>query len=92
VFTFWPYVWQLDPGHTYNERLVLALKPDVTEWYQSQLNHKNAILDGRVILKDYFMTKTIFTSSLFKGSILLLIFCYLALLAHLFKESFFPFS
>jgi hypothetical protein len=30
VFTFWPYVWQLDPGHTYDEHLVLALKPSVT--------------------------------------------------------------
>jgi hypothetical protein len=26
VLTFWPYVWQLDPGHTYDEHLVLALK------------------------------------------------------------------
>jgi hypothetical protein len=30
VFTFWPYVWQLDPGHTYDEHLVLALKLSVT--------------------------------------------------------------
>jgi hypothetical protein len=26
VLTSWPYVWQLDPGHTYNEHLVLVLK------------------------------------------------------------------
>jgi hypothetical protein len=26
VLTFWPYVWQLDPGHTYDEHLFLALK------------------------------------------------------------------
>jgi hypothetical protein len=26
VLTFWPYVWQLDPGHRYDEHLVLALK------------------------------------------------------------------
>jgi hypothetical protein len=26
VLTFWPYVWQLDPGHTYDEHLILALK------------------------------------------------------------------
>jgi hypothetical protein len=26
VLTFWPYVWQLDPEHTYDEHLVLALK------------------------------------------------------------------
>jgi hypothetical protein len=26
VLTFWPYVWQLDLGHTYDEHLVLALK------------------------------------------------------------------
>jgi hypothetical protein len=26
MLTFWPYVWQLDPGHTYDEHLVLALK------------------------------------------------------------------
>jgi hypothetical protein len=32
VFTFWSYVWQLDPGHTYDEHLVLILKPSVTLW------------------------------------------------------------
>jgi hypothetical protein len=26
VLTFWPYVWHLDPGHTYDEHLVLILK------------------------------------------------------------------
>jgi hypothetical protein len=26
MLTFWPYVWQLDPGHTYDEHQVLALK------------------------------------------------------------------
>jgi hypothetical protein len=26
VLTFWLYVWQLDPGHTYDEHLILALK------------------------------------------------------------------
>jgi hypothetical protein len=26
VLTFWPYVWQLDPEHRYDEHLVLALK------------------------------------------------------------------
>jgi hypothetical protein len=30
VFTFWLYVWQLDPGHTYDEHLILASKPGVT--------------------------------------------------------------
>jgi hypothetical protein len=30
VLTFWPYVCQLDPGHTYDEHLVLALKLGVT--------------------------------------------------------------
>jgi hypothetical protein len=30
VLTFWPYVWQLDPRHIYDEHLVLALKLDVT--------------------------------------------------------------
>jgi hypothetical protein len=30
VLTFWPYVWQLDSGHTYDEHLVLALKLGVT--------------------------------------------------------------
>jgi hypothetical protein len=41
----------------------------VTKWYQK--SH---------ILKGHLTTKIIFTSSLFKGSILLLIFCHLALL------------
>jgi hypothetical protein len=26
VLTFWPYVWQLDHAHTYDEHLVLVLK------------------------------------------------------------------
>jgi hypothetical protein len=26
VLTFWPYVWQLDPRHTYDEHLVLVIK------------------------------------------------------------------
>jgi hypothetical protein len=30
VFTFWSYVWQLDPRHTCDEHLILALKPGVT--------------------------------------------------------------
>jgi hypothetical protein len=35
--------------------------------------------------KRIFYNQTIFTPSIFKGSILSLIFCYLALLAHLFR-------
>jgi hypothetical protein len=31
VLTFLPYVWQLDPGHTYDEHLVFPLKPGVTD-------------------------------------------------------------
>jgi hypothetical protein len=31
LLQFWPYVWNLDPGHTYDEHSVLALKLGVTD-------------------------------------------------------------
>jgi hypothetical protein len=46
---FWPYVWQLDPRRTYDEHLVLALKPGVTKWDQSCVNCRNASLVRRVL-------------------------------------------
>jgi hypothetical protein len=30
LLKFWPYVWNLDPGHTYDEHSVLAFKSGVT--------------------------------------------------------------
>jgi hypothetical protein len=31
LLQFWPYVWNLDPGHTYDEHSVLALKLGVID-------------------------------------------------------------
>jgi hypothetical protein len=41
LLKFWWYVWNLDPGHTYDEHPVLPLKLGVTEWYQSHINRRN---------------------------------------------------
>jgi hypothetical protein len=37
VFTLWPYVWQLNPGHTYDEHLIFYLKTwcDIGLWERS---------------------------------------------------------
>jgi hypothetical protein len=64
VFTFWSYVWQLDPGHTYDERLVLILKPGVIEWYQSRVDHRNTRLVTRVLLLRVFW-QNLFRKSIF---------------------------
>jgi hypothetical protein len=52
--------------------LRLALKPGMTEWYQSRVDRRNASLVRRVVFQRLFYNQTIFTPSLFKISSLLL--------------------
>jgi hypothetical protein len=52
----------------------LALKPGVTEWYQSRVDHRNASLVRIVIFSMLFSNKNYFYSTLFEISILQLIF------------------
>jgi hypothetical protein len=42
-------VWKLDPGHTYDEHPIFALKLGVTEWHQSHVGYRNAILVRSII-------------------------------------------
>jgi hypothetical protein len=64
---FCPYVWQLDPGHTYDDYLVLVLKLGVTEWYQSHVDHRNANLDRGVIFLNVISNQNYFYLALFKN-------------------------
>jgi hypothetical protein len=60
--------------HTYDEHLVLALKPGVTGWYQGRVDRRYASLDRRVIFLRLFLNQNYFYSTLFKTYILQLIF------------------
>jgi hypothetical protein len=40
----------LDPGHTYDEHLILILKLGVTECYQSRVDCRNDCIVRRVLL------------------------------------------
>jgi hypothetical protein len=64
----------LIPGHTYYEYSVWVLKPGMTEWYQSCVNHRNVSLLRRVKFSRLFSNQNYFYSTLFEISILQLIF------------------
>jgi hypothetical protein len=50
VLTFWLYVWQLDPGPTYDEHLVLALKKLGVTHYVRNITHLFTTLHLFIIL------------------------------------------
>jgi hypothetical protein len=51
VLTFWPYVWQLDPGHTYDEHLVLVLKTRCDKLAESnvKLNALKVMVENAIL-------------------------------------------
>jgi hypothetical protein len=68
------YVCKLDSEYTYYEYSVWVLKLGMTEWYQSGVDSRNASLVRRVIFSRLFSNQNYFYSTLFKISILQLIF------------------
>jgi hypothetical protein len=68
------YVCKLDCWARILWAFGFALKPGVTEWYQSRVDYRNASLFRRVIFSSLFCNQNYFYSTLFKIFILQLIF------------------